>query len=317
LALALLLAIPPEPTAAEPGATDDANRVRRRPPREVALGVADVGIYPDLDPRVQIDLPRGLDRAALALIVSSRHRLAVLYLRDHPLKVYPLGGPAELAVGGQRLGLRAGDRDELAALGELPVRVLAERAAPPPGDRDDDGVPDPLDVYLGGIKNALNAAPYIGGYRSLPSPGGDVPRTEGVCTDVVVRAARNAGLDLQLEVARDIRRARTAYPMVKKPNASIDHRRVKTVLPYFVRHWTAHAVRVGDAADPYQPGDVVFMDTFPNKPGPDHIGVVSGRLSAAGVPLVINAWTDGFVAQEMDLLPSIPVTHRFRIPSAP
>jgi uncharacterized protein YijF (DUF1287 family) len=182
------------------------------------------------------------------------------------------------------------------------------------GDRDRDGIPDPLDVLRGGLKVTLAAAPYIGGYRRLGFPGGDVPRDEGVCTDVVVRAVRNAGLDLQLEVARDIRRAPRAYPMVKRPDRNIDHRRVKTLLPYFVRNWRAHGAALADPADPLRPGDVIFMDTFAARPGPDHIGLISSRVGPSGLPLVINSWTHGYVTSEMDLLPSVPVTHRFRIP---
>ncbi len=68
---------------------------------------------------------------------------------------------------------------------------------------------------------------------------------------------------------------------------------------------------------PYLPGDLLLFDTFPNKPGPDHAGIVSDRLGPSGLPLVVNNWTDGYVEQEMDLLRSVPVTHRFRVPMQP
>jgi uncharacterized protein YijF (DUF1287 family) len=240
----------------------------------------------------------------------------VLYERDWPVKVYPLGGSGELAIGAHRLGLRPGDRAELAPLLDpARVRELAAGDEAPPGDDDGDGIPDPLDVLLGAYKNSLNAAVYSGGYILIDFPGGDVPRDMGVCTDVIVRALRNAGLDLQAEVQREIRRAPRAFPMVKRPNAHIDHRRVKTVLPYFERRWDRRRVALDDPEDPLRPGDVVFMDTFPGKSGPDHVGILSDRRGPSGMPLVINSWTDGFRTSEMDLLPSIPVTHRFRYPS--
>ncbi len=115
---------------------------------------------------------------------------------------------------------------------------------------------------------------------------------------------------------REIRRAPRAFPMVKRPNGHIDHRRVKTVLPYFERRWDRRRVALDDPEDPLRPGDVIFMDTFPGKPGPDHVGILSDRRGPSGMPLVINSWTDGFRASEMDLLPSVPVTHRFRYPIA-
>lgn len=288
----------------------------RRTPAERELGVVDRGIFSDLDPRVQVALPRDLDPARARGLIDRRHQLLVLYDQDWPVKVYPLGGPARLAVGPVRLAVRPGDRAELAPLLRAGhVHELDAGAAPPPGDADGDGIPDPLDVLIGAIKNALNAAPYRGGYVQLRYPGGDVPRDKGVCTDVVIRAVRNAGLDLQVAVARDIRRNRRAYPMVRRPNPSIDHRRVKTLLPYFLRHWDERTPSIDDPDDPLRPGDVLFLDTFPRRPGPDHIGIVSNQLGKSGNPLVINSWTDGFRATQMDLLWFVPVAHRFRFPA--
>ena len=155
---------------------------------------------------------------------------------------------------------------------------------------------------------------YDGSYVRLAYPGGDVPAERGVCTDVVIRALRNAGIDLQGEVHRDIGRAPRSYPMVKgRGDTNIDHRRVKTILPWFRRHWTARTARVDDPGDPLRPGDVVFFDTFVTRSGPDHIGIVSDRMGPSGLPLVINNWTDGHQDAEMDLLGSVPVTHRFRL----
>ena len=270
---------------------------------EPALGVVDRGIFSDLDAKVQIDVRRDVAPAAITALIDRGRNLLVLYDRDWPVKVYPLGGASELAVGAHRIGLRPGDRAELAPLLDpARVRELAAGQAPPPGDDDRDGIPDPLDVLLGG-------------YMLLDFPGGDVPRDMGVCTDVIVRALRNAGLDLQDEVQREIRRAPRAFPMVKRPNAHIDHRRVKTVLPYFERRWDRRRAALDDPEDPLRPGDVIFMDTFPGKPGPDHVGILSDRRGPSGMLLVINSWTDGFRTSEMDLLASVPVTHRFRYPS--
>jgi uncharacterized protein YijF (DUF1287 family) len=278
---------------------------------EPSLGVADRGIWPDLDPAVQIALPAGLTPDRVRATVDAPRQLLLIWIDGVPAKPYPLGGAATLEVGDRRLALRPADRAELAPL----LRAGAIRAARAPGDRDRDGVPDALDIQIGARKTVLNAAAYTGGYRQLRYPMGDVPRAIGVCTDVVVRALRNAGIDLQAEVHRDIARAPRAYPMVKAGgDANIDHRRVKTILPWFRRHWAARTARVDDAGDPLRPGDVVFFDTFATRAGPDHIGIVSDRLGPSGLPLVINNWTDGHVTSEMDLLSWVPVTHRFRVP---
>ncbi|HEU4582428.1 MAG TPA: DUF1287 domain-containing protein [Polyangiaceae bacterium] len=284
---------------------------------EQTLGVQDRGIFSDLDAQLQLTLPARLDPSRVRAVYDLVRELLVVYEDKWPLKVYPVRADASavLELGALRLGLRAGDRAELAALlDERRVETLNHGAAPP-GDADGDGIPDPLDVLLGAHKTALNADRYDGRYQSIPYPLGDVPRSIGVCTDVVIRSLRNAGIDLQREVHEDILRAPAAYPSVSRPNSSIDHRRVRSLLPYFERHFEAHAA-VATAADPYRPGDIVFMDTFPRQPGPDHVGIISDQRSPEGVLLVINNWTTGTVTEAMDLLSYIPVMQRFRVPPA-
>jgi len=308
--------IPPGPSAREapPAAPATPDRPAPQPPPEACLGVADRGIWSDLDDRVQIELPAGLTADRVDARVDDRHRVLVLSIDGVARKVYPLGGPAPLAVGDRVLALRPGDRAELAGL----VTAGHLTAGPPARDRDDDGIPDALDVLIGARKTVLNAdayTPEAEDYIALSYPMGDVPRTIGVCTDVIIRAVRNAGIDLQKELHEDIRRARAAYPMVKRMgDPSIDQRRVGTLLPYFRRHWEAHTARIDDPADPLRPGDILLLDTFPRRDGPDHIGIVSDRLAAPGRPLVINNWTDGTVTAEMDLLTFVPVLYRFRVP---
>ena len=283
---------------------------------EACLGVDDRGIWSDLDPQVQLGLPTG---QVLIGQVDPGRKLLLAWAGDRPAKPYPLVPAVAGAVaveGAPGLAVRPGDAAEVARLSRTEPRPTP--ATTRWADRDDDGLPDPLDILVGARKTVLNADAYGAGYIKLAFPLGDVPRTVGVCTDVVIRALRNAGLDLQAEVQRDIDRARASYPMVKgggDPN--IDHRRVKTILPYFKRHWQAHAVAfVDDQADPWWPGDVVFMDTFPSRSGPDHIGIVSDRRGPSGHYLIINNWTDGTVTAEMDLLAFVPITHRFRVPPA-
>jgi hypothetical protein len=283
-----------------------------RHPAEPNLGVVDRGLWSDLDARIQIDLPDALDPARVTATIDDTHQLIVLSIDGFAWKVYPLGGDATLQVGTHALALRPGDRDELAPL--LADGRVATGAVPRAQDRDDDGIPDVLDVLIGAKKTALNGDAYTEGYFDMPYPGGDMPRDKGVCTDVVIRAVRNAGVDLQKELHEDIARAHAAYPMVRgRGDPAIDQRRVGTLLPYFVRHWKQHAARLDDPADPVRPGDVLFLDTFPDRPGPDHMGVVSDHVGESGNLVVINNWTDGTVTKEMDLLGFVPVLYRFRI----
>jgi uncharacterized protein YijF (DUF1287 family) len=250
----------------------------------LAGALPDRGIFPELLARVNLEAPRKVDPAHAWLRVDRAHKLVTLYEGDDPIALYATGAA------------------------DLPSGLHEVAGAPPRSeDHDGDGIVDRLDVLLGAKKLLYNGARYIERYVSIPYPNGDVPRSEGVCSDTVIRALRNAGLDLQREVHEDILRAPAAYPMVEKVDASINHRRVRTLLPWFVRHW-----QTLPRGTKYLPGDVVFFDTFPQREGPDHLGVVSDTQGGSGLPNVINNWTDGATDAEMDLLSFLPVTHHFR-----
>ena len=79
---------------------------------------------------------------------------------------------------------------------------------------------------------------YDSSYRRISYPMGDVPLERGVCSDVVVRAVRAIGIDLQEQVHRDMARHFAAYPKVwglSAPDANIDHRRVPNLATWLTR----------------------------------------------------------------------------------
>lgn len=114
---------------------------------------------------------------------------------------------------------------------------------------------------------------YDPAYRRIAYPNGDVPRETGVCTDVVIRAYRHAGVDLQVLVHEDMKSSFSAYPKnwgLRRPDTNIDHRRVPNLATFFRRKGTSLPV-TRKGAD-YRPGDVV---TWRLSSGVPHIGVVS------------------------------------------
>ena len=154
---------------------------------------------------------------------------------------------------------------------------------------------------------------YDPAYRKLSFPGGDVPPDRGVCTDVVIRAYRKLGIDLQALVNRDMRAAWSAYPKhwgLKSTDTNIDHRRVPNLEVFFRRHGSA--LPLSERAGDYKPGDIVTWLLPPYLP---HIGIVADERSANGTPLVIH--NIGAGTQVEDILFAFKMVGHYRyLPSA-
>ena len=150
---------------------------------------------------------------------------------------------------------------------------------------------------------------YDPGYSALKYPGGDVPLHTGVCSDVVVRALRQVGVDLQKEVHEDMRKNFSSYPQrwgLKAPDRNIDHRRVPNLMRYFERHHIAMYEKL-KLRDAYRPGDIVAWDLGG---GVLHIGIVSDRISER-TPLIIHNIGSG--AKEEDILLKYQVIGHYRL----
>ena len=124
---------------------------------------------------------------------------------------------------------------------------------------------------------------YDPAWTSIAYPNGDVPRSTGVCADVVIRAVRDGiGLDLQQLVHEDMVKHFDAYPARRvwgsqRPDSNIDHRRVLNLETYFQRAeaclWRAAAPTPGDAfPKPLENGDIITWLLDARLP---HIGIVA------------------------------------------
>ncbi|MDX1627852.1 MAG: DUF1287 domain-containing protein [Fulvivirga sp.] len=153
------------------------------------------------------------------------------------------------------------------------------------------------------------AVTYYPGYFSIDYPNGDIPANKGVCTDVIIRAYRKIGIDLQVEVHRDMKANFDAYPKLwglKTTDKNIDHRRVPNLMTFFERHGE---VRSGsnDPAD-YAPGDIVCWDLGK---GITHIGILIDEKSRDGKRnLVIHNIGSGQVIE--DILFDFKIIGHFR-----
>ena len=148
---------------------------------------------------------------------------------------------------------------------------------------------------------------YDPAYRTIAFPGGDVPRDRGVCTDVIIRAYRSIGIDLQKLVNDDERANFSAYPhhgWLNRPDTNIDHRRVKNLAVFFRRH--GETLPLSSRAQDYLPGDIVVWK-LPG--GLDHIGLVSEE-KRGGRPWMVHNIGDG--AQREDVLFAYEITGHYR-----
>jgi uncharacterized protein len=172
-----------------------------------------------------------------------------------------------------------------------------------------DSAPELEKLVAGAVEQVGITTGYDPSYVGIAYPGGDVPRETGVCSDVVVRAFRKAGIDLQKEVHEDMVRARAAYP--KKwgnggPDTNIDHRRVLNLMTFFARR--GKSVSISSRREDYRPGDIVTWDLGN---GIDHVGIVTNRLSTSEQhPLI--AHNIGAGARLEDVLFQWKITGHYR-----
>lgn len=144
-------------------------------------------------------------------------------------------------------------------------------------DYDNDGIDDYTDILQGAKIEAKNKPKYKSAYYA----GGYPPESEGVCTDVIWRALKNAGYLLKDMVDEDIKNNVSEYPRVNgKPDPNIDFRRVSNLKIYFDRNQISLSTDLSKISE-WQPGDIV---TF----GTTHIGIISDKRNSKGIPYLIH-----------------------------
>lgn len=166
-----------------------------------------------------------------------------------------------------------------------------------------------LKIIAAAVAQTKGSVTYDGSYRRIPYPGGDVPANIGVCTDVVIRAYRAIGVDLQQLVHEDMTAAFSRYPPVwglRGPDPNIDHRRVPNLQTFFRRRGAS--LPIPRTAAPVAPGDLMTWMLPGNLP---HIGMAIDRRSTDGErPLIVHNIGRG--PRIEDALFEFPITGHFR-----
>jgi uncharacterized protein len=151
---------------------------------------------------------------------------------------------------------------------------------------------------------------YDPAYFSIPYPNGDVPADRGVCTDVIIRAYRKLGIDLQKLVHEDMKANFNLYPKkwgLTKTDKNIDHRRVPNLMTFFSRF--GESLYVTNKASDYKPGDIVTWDLTA---GVTHIGIVINKVSEEDQSRYLIVHNVGGGQVEADFLFDYKITGHYR-----
>jgi len=170
-------------------------------------------------------------------------------------------------------------------------------------------VPDSL--CLAAIKLTQIDVHYDPEYYSIDYPNGDIPANKGVCTDVIIRAYRLIGIDLQKEVHEDMVENFEKYPQLwglSGPDKNIDHRRVPNLMKFFERYGSVKSISLKPSD--FEPGDIVCWDLGE---GVTHIGVVAcGKNPNGNKYLIVHNIGNGQVME--DCLFNYKIIGHYRYP---
>lgn len=166
-------------------------------------------------------------------------------------------------------------------------------------DFDKDLIDDYTDFVLGARIDVQNNPTYISKYYEAGYP----PDNEGVCTDTIWRAFKNAGYSLKDMIDLDIEKNLTDYKDITTPDSNIDFRRVRNLEVYFKKYATSLTLNPDDYKS-WQPGDIVIFGSS------KHIGIISDKRNRLGIPYVIH--NNGHGTKEEDYLTKSRITGHYR-----
>ena len=165
-------------------------------------------------------------------------------------------------------------------------------------DFDNDDIDDYSDFLLGARQDAENHPTYISKYYADSYP----PDSEGVCTDVIWRAFKNAGYSLRDMVDNDIKMHPSDYPDIENRDKNIDFRRVNNLRVFFKRNAISLTNDYKKIAE-WQAGDIVFLNN-------NHVGMISDRRNEKGYTYIIH--NGGQLNREEDVITNYKITGHYR-----
>lgn len=161
-------------------------------------------------------------------------------------------------------------------------------------DYNQNGLDDYTDILNGAKKLAEINPAYISKYYA----GGYPPENEGVCTDVIWWALKEAGYLLKDMIAKDIRedeQAETGRYDIPIIDDNIDFRRVDNQEIFLMKYAEILNDDIYDIGA-FQAGDIItFNDS-------EHIAMISDKRNAQGIPYLIQNSDEEQTEKEEDVL---------------
>lgn len=151
-------------------------------------------------------------------------------------------------------------------------------------DRNNNGVPDPIDISNNLEEQLKSGTEYVDEYYV----GGYPPEGEGVCTDVIWRGFSSVNINLKELLDKDIKNNIKDYWRIEdKPDPNIDFRRVPNLMVFFEKYCDTLTNEVipedVENLKQWQPGDIIlFLEPY------QHIGMVTKERDNDGVPFVVH-----------------------------
>ena len=145
---------------------------------------------------------------------------------------------------------------------------------------------------------------YTARYQPMAYPMGDVMPLHGACIDVVIRAYRTLGIDLQEEIQRG---------RPSRGDTNIDHRRTENMRRFLER--AGASLPITSYPEDYKPGDIVTYHRPFSRISTSHIAVVTDVLAASRRPMIVH--NRGYGPQLEDALFVDRITGHYRYSGPP
>jgi len=151
-------------------------------------------------------------------------------------------------------------------------------------DKNENGIPDPIDIVNSARKEAEQKTTYKDAYYV----GGYPPDGEGVCTDVIWRGFKSINISIKDLIDKDIKENMAQYKSIKgRLDPNIDFRRVLNQDVFFKKNCIQLTTEFKkddiDNLKEWQPGDIiVFIEGY------EHIAIISDERDEDGIPYVIH-----------------------------